>query len=130
MTMGSDPTMTYQPIRASRCPRYSGLNRERNQVDPIRQMSWRKKIRTASSVPIWITAVNAAPGSPHPNSSGKIRRWALLEIGQELGEPLDQPEDDGLEEVEHRHSVGRPAGAVRGGRLIPASRDRAPWRGG
>jgi hypothetical protein len=41
-TIGSDPTMTYQPIRASRWPRYSGLNNERTQAEPIRQMSWRK----------------------------------------------------------------------------------------
>ena len=42
---------------------------------------------TASSVPIWITAVNAAPGSPHPKSSGKIRRWALLEMGRNSVRP-------------------------------------------
>ena len=40
----------------------------------MRQMSLRKYSSTASSVPIWMTAVKAAPGSPQPNSSGKIRR--------------------------------------------------------
>ena len=53
----------------------------------MRQMSCRKKISTASSVPIWMTAVNAAPGSPQPNHSGKIRRWALLEIGRNSVSP-------------------------------------------
>ena len=47
------------------------------------------------------TAVNAAPGSPQPNSSGKIRRWALLEIGRNSVSPWMSAEDDGLEQVEH-----------------------------
>ncbi len=34
--------MMNHPIRESRCPRYSARNRDRNQVDPIRQMSLRK----------------------------------------------------------------------------------------
>ncbi len=42
ITIGIDPTMTYQPIRASRWPRYSGRKIDRTQVDPMRQMSWRK----------------------------------------------------------------------------------------
>ena len=77
---------------------------------------------TASSVPIWITAVNAAPGSPQPNSSGKIRRWALLEIGRNSVSPWMSPEDDGLEEVDHeaaslrarsrRRRSGEPRGVV------------------
>ena len=41
-TIGSEPTMMNQPIRASRWPRYSGLNSDRTQVEPIRQMSLRK----------------------------------------------------------------------------------------
>ncbi len=51
---------------------------------------------TASSVPIWMTAVNAAPGSPHPNSSGKIRRWALLEIGRNSVRPWMTPRTTAL----------------------------------
>src|SRR5215217_2220104 len=46
---------------------------------------------TASSVPIWMTAVKAAPGSPQPNSSGKIRRCALLEIGRNSVSPWMMP---------------------------------------
>ncbi len=51
---------------------------------------------TASSVPIWITAVNAAPGSPQPNHSGKIRRWALLEIGRNSVSPWMSPRTTAL----------------------------------
>ena len=57
---------------------------------------------TASSVPIWITAVNAAPGSPQPSISGKIRRWALLEIGRNSVSPWRVAEEHGFEEVHHR----------------------------
>ena len=41
-TIGSEPTMMNQPIRASRWPRYSAWNSERTQVLPMRQMSSRK----------------------------------------------------------------------------------------
>ena len=41
-TIGSDPTMMNQPIRASKWPRYSGLKIDLSQVDAIRQMSCRK----------------------------------------------------------------------------------------
>ena len=34
--------MMNQPIRESMCPRNSARKRDRNQVDPIRQMSLRK----------------------------------------------------------------------------------------
>ena len=41
-TIGSEPTMMNQPIRASMCPRYSAWKSERTQAEPIRQMSSRK----------------------------------------------------------------------------------------
>ena len=41
-TIGSEPTMTNQPIRASRWPRYSGLKSDSVQVLAICQMSLRK----------------------------------------------------------------------------------------
>lgn len=41
-TIGSEPMMMYQPIRASTWPRHSGWNSERSQVEAMRQMSWRK----------------------------------------------------------------------------------------
>ena len=74
---------------------------------------------TASSVPIWITAVNAAPGSPQPKSSGKIRRWALLEIGRNSVRPWMVPSTTALRRSTRRRSLrggasrraGGPAGA-------------------
>jgi hypothetical protein len=91
ITIGSEPRMMNQPIRASRWPRYSGFTSDLAHTDPIRQMSLRKKMSTASSVPIWMTAVNAAPGSPQPNISGRIRRCALLEIGRNSVSPWIVP---------------------------------------
>src|SRR5690606_19407157 len=60
------------------------------------------------SVPIWMTAVKAAPGSPQPKSSGKIRRWALLEIGRNSVNPCRIPSTTAL-----RKSITRlnPTGA-------------------
>ena len=57
-----------------------------------------------------MTAVNAAPGSPQPKSSGKIRRWALLEIGRNSVSPWITPRTTAL-----RRSItgGEPTGASR-----------------
>ena len=41
-TIGSEPTMMYQPIRESWCPRQAGWNSERTHAFAMRQMSWRK----------------------------------------------------------------------------------------
>ena len=41
-TIGTEPMMMNHPMRASRWPRYSGLNSDSNQVRPILQMSLRK----------------------------------------------------------------------------------------
>ncbi len=41
-TIGSEPTMMNQPMRASRWPRYSGLKRASTQARAILQMSLRK----------------------------------------------------------------------------------------
>ena len=54
-------------------------------------MSRQKYRTTASSVPIWITAVYAAPGSSQPKNFGKIARWALLEIGRNSVSPWITP---------------------------------------
>src|SRR5215211_6584264 len=48
-------------------------------------------MRTASSVPIWVIAVNAAPGSPQPNASPTMRRCALDEIGRNSVRPCTRP---------------------------------------
>ena len=41
-TIGTEPTMMYQPIRESWCPRQAGWNSDRTQAFAMRQMSWRK----------------------------------------------------------------------------------------
>ena len=46
---------------------------------------------TADSVPSWVTAVNAAPGSSQPASAEKTRRWALEEIGRNSVSPCSNP---------------------------------------
>ena len=53
----------------------------------IRTTSRQKYASTAASVPIWITAENAAPGSCHPNSAGTIRKCAVLLIGKNSVSP-------------------------------------------
>ena len=54
-------------------------------------MSLAKYSRTAVSVPICVTAVNAAPGSVQPKTCEKISRWALLEIGRNSVRPCRTP---------------------------------------
>ena len=41
-TIGSEPMMMNHPIRASNCPRHSGLKSDSTHARPMRQMSWRK----------------------------------------------------------------------------------------
>ena len=58
-----------------------------------------------------MTAVNAAPGSPQPNSSGKIRRCALLEIGRNSVSPWMTPRTTALRRSTRAGAYGRvPAG--------------------
>ena len=70
---------------------------------------------TAISVPMWSATSKAfstllSSKSFHSNSHGTSRRWPEDEIGKELGQPLDDAEDDG---VVDRH--GRSQGGVGGG---------------
>ena len=69
----------------------SGSRSERSHVVAIAQISCRKKISTAASVPSWVTAVNAAPGSSQPSSAGTIRWCALDEIGRNSVSPCTIP---------------------------------------
>ena len=46
---------------------------------------------TASIVPSWVTAVNAAPGSSQPANAGTMRRCAVLEIGRNSVSPCTIP---------------------------------------
>ena len=65
----------------------------------IAHSSWRKKISTAASVPSWVTAVNAAPGSSQPSMRRDDPLVGARGDRQELGEPLHDPEDDRLDQV-------------------------------
>ena len=57
-------------------------NREPNHAPRMRMMSCRKYKITASSVPIWMIAVNAAPGSDPSIKSPIMRICALEETGR------------------------------------------------
>ncbi len=65
--------------------------RLRSHTPVIRRMSRQKKISTASMVPSWMTAVNAAPGSCQPASFGTMSRCAELEIGRNSVSPWTMP---------------------------------------
>ena len=88
--IGSVPRMMYQPSRASLFPAPmrerqsvpSCPNRQRNQAVRMLMMSLRKYSNTASSVPSWMMAVNAAPGSDPNIRSPRMRIWALDETGR------------------------------------------------
>ena len=120
-TIGMLPTMISQPIRASGSP-FRRPASEPSQATMIRAMSWRKYRRTAASVPIWVIAVNAAPGSSQPNSLPDDPQVGAGGDRQELGEALDDPEDDGFDPA---HLSRLPAGRARTGR----SRRRAGTSG-
>ena len=63
-----------------------------NQLFIIETISFRKKIRTASSVPICVIAVKAAPGSlALGKNSPTILKCALEEIGKNSVRPWTKP---------------------------------------
>ena len=80
---------------------------------------------TASSVPIWMTAVNAAPGSPQPNSSGKIRRCAELEIGRNSVSPWSRPRKTALRKSS-TCAPGHSSGSLVAGRVQTLRAGAAP----
>ena len=100
MTIGTVPEMRYQPIRASSSERREGSRSEASQAVAMRQRSARKYRTTAAIVPSWMTAVNAAPGVVPAGEGGDDAQVAAAGDRQELGESLDDPQDDGLEEVQ------------------------------
>ena len=74
---GIVPTMTYQPIRKSRCPRYSGLTSPSAHVRMMFRMSRAKYTMTATIAPIWMTAVKpvtAGSSTSRPSSCSAIVR--------------------------------------------------------
>ena len=90
MRIGMVAMMMYQPRRASLlcAPKREALSfpslpaRHRHQDFRMFQMSRRKYSSTANSVPIWMMAVNAAPGSPPSMRSPTMRTWALEDTGR------------------------------------------------
>ncbi len=63
-------------------------------------------------VPSWTTAVKAAPGIVPAEEGGDDAQVGGARDGQELGQPLHDPEDDGLK------GVHGDAGGYSDGRLI------------
>ena len=58
--------------------------------------------RPRPSSPSWTTAVNAAPGSGQPRTAGTMRRCRRRGDRQELGQPLDDAQDDGVQAATRR----------------------------
>ena len=54
-------------------------------------MSRAKYTSTAASVPSWLTAVKAAPGSLPKNTPDTMRRWADEEMGRNSVSPCTIP---------------------------------------
>ena len=99
MMIGIEPMMTFHPSVAYLSPRpmrarQSGPflpNRHPNQCDRMLMMSRRKYRITASSVPIWMMAVNAAPGSAPSIRSPMMRICALDDTGRYSGSACTIP---------------------------------------
>ena len=111
--IGMVPRMTYQPIFASWSRRRSGRTSERAQVLMMRAMSCRKYTMTAASVPICVTAVNAAPGSPQPKICDRTRMCALEEIGRNSVRPWTTPRTMASNQLTRRGPPRREAQAWR-----------------
>ena len=77
-------------------------------------------------MPIWVIAVNAAPGSSQPNASPTTPQVGAGGDRQELGQPLHDAQDDGLDPAHQRV----PAGTVRTGRDDGSGRHDALTLGG
>ena len=98
--MGMVPAMMYHPSRASaRCsgvsvrpeafPRENTLKNQERMMLPMSRAKYRI---TANSVPIWVMAVNVAPGSVAPGKNKPaIRKCALDEMGRNSVKPWMSP---------------------------------------
>ena len=98
--IGIEPTMTYQPIRWSSVPRQLGLHQP-DATRPSRSGRCRARstASTAAIAPIWITAVNAGDRRVVHLQAEQLlgdREVAGAGHGEELGQPLDDAEDDCL----------------------------------
>ena len=93
--------MMYQPIRASRCPRHSGLNSDRSpgRADPPDVLAEVDEHRELGA-DLDHRGERGARVAP-AEQLGEDPQVRAAGDRQELGEALDDAEDDGLEEVEH-----------------------------
>lgn len=94
--MGIEPIIISQPILFSdfsmTLKSFLRKIEKLNQLFIIETISFRKKIRTASSVPICVIAVKAAPGSlALGKNSPTILKCALEEIGKNSVRPWTKP---------------------------------------
>src|SRR5699024_5798219 len=90
--MGMDPMMISQPIRTSGSECGTLPTSARHHWAMIRVISAQKYSSTASSVPIWVMAVNtaygtSAPGKKHPTT----RKCAEDEMGKNSVRPCTKP---------------------------------------
>ncbi len=115
--IGIVPSPMYQPIRASRLPRSSGSRRLFAHVVVIRHRSSRKYTSTAASVPSWVTAVNAAPGSSQPRKAGTIRRCPVLETGRNSVRPWTMPRTMAWKASMRAATIAERRGPISGVRL-------------
>src|SRR5215831_921220 len=60
---------------------------------------------TAATVPSWITAENAAPGSCQPNNSGAMRRWAVELMGRNSVIPCTIPRTTASSQLMSRPTI-------------------------
>ena len=110
-TIGSEPRMMNQPIRASSWPRYSGRNSDFGQVDgDPPDVAPEEDEHGELGADLDHRGERRAGVAP-AEDLGEDPQVRAAGDRQELGQSLDDAEDDGLEEVHHEaESYGRPPG--------------------
>ena len=125
-TIGSEPMMMYQPIRASRWPRYSGLTSDCSQrrgdpPDVLAEVDEHRELG-ADLDDRGERGARVAPAE----ELGEDPQVGAARDRQELGQALDGPEEDGLEEVAHGSRAYGPSWHDAGG-LRRVARAVGPW---
>ena len=83
--------MTNHARRESVVPIGALFRSPSTQAVKSRTMSPRKYTSTAATVPSWMIASNAAPGSGQPSSAGTMRRCAVELMGRNSVMPWTSP---------------------------------------
>ena len=101
MTIGSEPMMTNHPIRASRWPRYSGLNSDSVQVlamspDVLAEVDQDRELGADLD-----HRGEGGAGVAPPEELGEDPQVCTAGDRQELRQALQRAEDQGLQEVLH-----------------------------